>query len=296
MAKDGEPLGDKFYAQPLLIDSTEEHLAKVLSRLTTLSLDGMLVSWTSKTYSSLVELRLFCSYHRTPSFISEAQFHSVLKSCPQLRILEFSLSISKASDTGPDEPIPLNKLHTLVLGGGVYHWKPFLRAIAPGPNPLHLLMPWEDNEKWAGGRSYPIPDELTNFLARSSVTRLTLKSLKTCYQIFRLLRFTASVQKLALDEAYWEEPFTGEIDPSGLDTRVNTLYLLRSNVHMDGLRKLVKILNIQKLVCWGDCFISSQKGFTPVVRGRSVHREIEMLCPMVEFLDGSYPNPMGSRY
>ncbi|KDN44320.1 hypothetical protein RSAG8_05584, partial [Rhizoctonia solani AG-8 WAC10335] len=276
------------------LDILKQRFENILLNCTALHLDGVFFPWESNAYQGLVELRLTCPGQRVAVPLS--QFVAMLRSSPQLRILDFRLYLEIDGPTIiPPKPVALSNLEKLIAG--TEHDRTllfFLPLFGSSPNLLEVSLIFPDDTAILYPLSGFSARVCTNFFSRSNAARVAGSRLRSYIEAANLLNFVPNVQEFALnnchnwvrfDQYIWEEHLV-------LAARLDVLYVVDSSMGGTDLLRLVRALKAQKLVCWKYPPLSPDALLGP--SGEDLYKELLELCPVVKLLGGNEPNPIGS--
>ncbi|KAH7323347.1 hypothetical protein B0J17DRAFT_683037 [Rhizoctonia solani] len=150
-----------------------QKLDKLLYLVKFLKLCKVLSLPIGHVYARPVELRLEI-YSSGRMSVCISQLTEVLSYCPRLRVFHFNLEIKSEDPKVPISPVQLRELEVLHLRGIFPPYvEKLLAHISPGPKPLDLYLPIDDD-------ILQPPDvflqaSIRDFFARSRVTRLFLE-------------------------------------------------------------------------------------------------------------------------
>ncbi|KAG8751423.1 hypothetical protein FRC11_009402 [Ceratobasidium sp. 423] len=271
---------DEIGPWPIWVDMNipEEHLEDILRGITVLRLCQVYPRWTSSAYCGLVELRLLAG--ALPSVkIAESQLVDILRSSPKLRILHFNLRITDVAelDIPITDPIALRDLEVLNLdwmqASGI---EIFLRWLAPAPKLSQFSLHLTDNETDFG---YPATEA---FLVGSNITMV-----HTNYLYLRetvgLIRLYRHIRVLALENVELET--MAETIPF----RFNTLYLIKSYLYVDNLRRLIQSSSVQRLIVYDSIFFMKNGLILPLDQ---IPAALFDVCSDVSILPDDDPYPI----
>ncbi|KAH7332553.1 hypothetical protein B0J17DRAFT_771662 [Rhizoctonia solani] len=191
----------RYDSAALNLDLPESVIEESFSNLSILHLRGLYPSWSSAPYHGLVDLRLIglSSSYRHP--IPESKFRNILKASPRLRILNFSLVVSKQSRDTRITPVYLEDLEKVNIAtrhprDGVWLMisEPgaVLRLFAPGSKFLQLSIShyiYQPHESSVTDLKY--------FFRRSRITKFYGKG--ACPPLGELLSHAPNLRVLELD-------------------------------------------------------------------------------------------------
>ncbi|KAH7332726.1 hypothetical protein B0J17DRAFT_677341 [Rhizoctonia solani] len=256
-----------------------EQFEAILSGVSILHLDRMFPRWTSRAYHGLVELRLNGTY----SSINESDLIGILRSSPDLRILELGLDIDEPLPVdAPVIGIPLNNLEALNLCPLLCkNLAILLRWLAPGPNPLQFAVQQGTYE------NLEVKESLGSFFVRSEVTRAYGKGLDFSL-IIELLALSPKVQKLVISCAQFDSsgPLRREdIASTVLNCQLEYLCMIHSSVHMENILALISTpAFIVKTVALHWCTFFRDGARVPRDQEDSILGELHKSHPQVTFI------------
>ncbi|KAL5637858.1 hypothetical protein ACGC1H_002209 [Rhizoctonia solani] len=272
----------------------EQQLENALKSITSLSLDGRYLSWTSTAYCGLTELRLFGNKD-----ISGAELASVLNSCPGLRILHCDFNIRDSPPMGTSSAlITLQELETLEISrmrrAGVEH---FLRWLTTGPEPLRLSLGVD-----------PTSALLKDFFTRSNVQEMRIETkphisgeLELSPTMFCLSPQLKILAIIGWGRGGYRVTRTSTLSRLNNETispiELDALYMLSCRFnHFYKFREVVVKFSPRKLILW-DCEIehspSNRHIGLPLLKG-IMGNELSKLCLSVECLSVREPKPLQS--
>ncbi|CEL62966.1 hypothetical protein RSOLAG1IB_10613 [Rhizoctonia solani AG-1 IB] len=288
-----EPANHMRVHQPILLAASEQYLEDLWLHIDVLRLRGLYPIWSSKIYHRLVELRLPLIQG---GMMSESQLVSILKSSPQLRILEFGITVTSPGSTNASKnPVPLADLEVLITGTwGKPDLSSFLRLIAPGPKPLcvSIVNPKVGDFSRVDKEAPPPPslfdDDIKKFFARSNITRVGLAAIDKYAEFMEVLDLVPRIHTLGLTDWFCEES-DEVLKASATPIAIDTLYLL-NHCRMEWvfLKHIIKTFHVKAIIIWGDHGVES--GLMPIER-EPFERELQKHCSIVEFRSSDEPNP-----
>ncbi|CAE6348501.1 unnamed protein product [Rhizoctonia solani] len=284
-----EPADNMRTHQSLLLDVSEQRLEDLWLHINVLRLRGLYPIWSSKIYHKLVELRLPLIQGGS---MTESQLVAILKSSPQLRILEFGIGITaRGSTNASKKPVPLADLEILITSTWAQpELSHFLQLVAPGPKPLcvSIVNPNVGNYSDEGPPPPLFDDGIKKFFARSNITRIGVAAIDKYAEFTELLGLVPRIRTLGLTDWFCEGP--GE-DLKALSTPINidTLYLLNHcRMEWAVLKHIIQTFHVKAIIIWGDHAVES--GQMPIEK-EPFERELRKHCSIVEFRSSDEPNP-----
>ncbi|CAE6335045.1 unnamed protein product [Rhizoctonia solani] len=238
------------HSQPIPLN--ESIFENTMSLVTSMQLDGMYPSWSSRAYAGLVELDLDASQPAGIA-ISELALANILRASPALRTFCFGLNMTFESghaSVTPD-PVQLGHLEMIKLTG---HYtiaqEAVLRMIYPRQLPLQMIVEVIEHYRFASPTSYWV--QFINFVSRSRIAQLHIKGVaevKILLEASQLFSSLPQLQVLTLCEVILGqacEEILGDYDATSF------LLLLHGYNHGDlGLNlQLVRLMKCK--IYWND--------------------------------------------
>ncbi|KAJ1304141.1 hypothetical protein OPQ81_008541 [Rhizoctonia solani] len=259
--------------------TTEWDIEDVLLQLTTLRLNSFHISWGSKAYHGLAELRLNDNFR-----LSRPEFMNILISSPQLRILEIGRLYERFLEaSSPNTPIRLDNLEILALGKVTDNFLgSVLRLIVPGTRPLSLSI----MNPYQNGSEFSSMEELQNFVARSNVTRLCANGFAGYSQLAEVLSLMPTVRTLGVDQFMCDAIDDESTLP--LILQIDALYVLNSTrscaFTWSSIEEFTKKHDVRALTLWNYNFRHSGIG---KAGEETVPDNLHTICPV--------PSSLGSH-
>lgn len=284
-----------FLSTNVWLNVPPEDLEALLAPVIVLRLDGVFLPWCHPVYRGLVELRLVTTRKR-PTQITELEVVNILRSSPNLRVLQFGLKITDLLDDSPLFPVHLSDLEILdstpmqrdQLGT-------FLRLLAPGPKPLQFS--FSPHIPRNGSSVPPHEDKIEGFLTRSNVTRIHVKGLPNPPDInlSSLLSPLPGLRVLALDSFQIGRRPHSTPDPRELKQfsphprPLDALYVIDSLINLDDLEEVIKHHQVRKVVFWRCGLTHDDEWLSDY---ELVKKKLSVSCPFIECLGKEEPNPI----
>ncbi|KAL5637805.1 hypothetical protein ACGC1H_002167 [Rhizoctonia solani] len=237
-----------------IMDLPKEQLESVLSRVSVLRLAGPYLTWTSRAYHGLVELRLV-----RREVINESVLVGILHSSPGLRILQLNLQIdSLVSIDAQVTPVVLRDLEVLILWQITGTLLPsLLRWLAPGPKPLQFGFEVQDEMYMPNSRDIGLK-------ADSSVSFLLRSRLKIVYGVYmgiisaiELLELSPGIKELAISYTTFDVfPSHDAVVRSTFECHLTYFQISYSSVHIEAVLAFLSHLTptfIIGVVVFHDC-------------------------------------------
>ncbi|KAG8760142.1 hypothetical protein FRC11_000822, partial [Ceratobasidium sp. 423] len=206
----------------LWLEVHKQQLENILLGVTILRCYEVYPYWTSQAYYNLTELRLMIP-HWTGTGVDEIHLVNMLKSSPNLRVLELNRHITNVSTkvVADRDRIVLDKLEVLSLR---WLWndqtETLLRWLSPASNPLQVSIACDDNE---GGAIDFTTSATKAFFTGSNLAKFhTVADAQYEFMIENLLSLnihTLAVERLSTENIKLAEVGTGRF-------QLDTLYLL----------------------------------------------------------------------
>ncbi|CAE6447372.1 unnamed protein product [Rhizoctonia solani] len=224
-----------------------ERVEDILSRISVLRLSRLFPLWGSRAYHGLVELRL--GEGRFP--ITESDFTNILRSSPDLHILQFSLHISDPLpvDHQPT-PIPLKKLEVLNFSKlNSNKLSALLRWIAPGSKPLQFAIGLKDE----GFGPQFMEENSRLFFSRSRITRAYTRGLSPT-RVLELLVQLPDIEELIVKETEFTQEHLEEAPRLIPERQLDYFHLTACWVDIHVILALVTDYSLKvKTVSFHDC-------------------------------------------
>ncbi|ELU39677.1 glycoside hydrolase family 29 protein [Rhizoctonia solani AG-1 IA] len=297
---------EKIVGEQRLLDLSKDQLEEILLHITSLHASSPLFPWSSRVYHNLTELRLSYSSVQHSNEISESNFVGILRSSPLLRRLEFAFFVVDVLPAAtPVRPIVLEHMEELKvtirksMPSGVFDVGCLLRWIAPGSNPLQVVIDQRHN-KWSVAiqENSVFRDKLVvDFFSRSNVTQVIATFEHHLSVLADLIDIAPNIRAIILEQfGFQVVPEAHSIPQSHIC--LDSLYLLRSGVDIPKLMNAIRVCKIRKIFFWG-CFISQ----SPIVLSSdndAISRALENSSlsyrPTIEYLPNHPLHPTGHPF
>ncbi|KDN39497.1 hypothetical protein RSAG8_08792, partial [Rhizoctonia solani AG-8 WAC10335] len=208
--------------------------------------------WTSQAYCNLTELRILVP-HWTGAGVDEAHFVNMLKSSPNLRVLELNRPITNfsAEPIAEGDRVLLGKLEVLLLR---WLWndqtETVLRWLLPVPNPLQMSITCDDNE----GDDLDFTTSGTKaFFTKSNLARFHI--IANNYDVFmlgNLLSLGIHIHTLAVKGLSKSDMALSETGTTR--SQLDTLYLLNGDFDILRLHQFLEPISIGQIVFYKSHF------------------------------------------